>query len=66
MGLISWVNKKIPKLNVWDIGCIKWASILFGIIIGAYIADFTKRYIWILIILAVILAIKPIVKFFKK
>ncbi len=66
MGLIKWMNKKIEKLDMWDIGAIKWASILFGIIIGAYIADFTKQYIWYFGILVLLIAIKPVYKLFKK
>jgi putative Mn2+ efflux pump MntP len=66
MGLISWANEKIKGLNVWDIGCIKWSSILFGVIVGAYIANFTKQYLWLFIVLAVLIAVKPIYKFLKK
>ena len=66
MGLIGWANERIKILNIWDIGCIKWASILFGVIIGAYIADFTKQYLWIIVALAIVLIIKPLYKMFKK
>ena len=66
MGLINWANEKVKKLDFWDVGCIKWTSILFGLIIGAYIANFVKQYLWVFIVLAVLLAIKPIYKFFKK
>ena len=65
MGLIKWLSKKMEKLTIWDIACVKWSSILFGIIIGAYIADFTKQYLWYFIILAVLIVIKPIYKVLK-
>ena len=54
------------KYSVIDIGLIKWSCILFGMILGAYLSEFTLRYIWLFIIAAVILAIKPIVTYFKE
>jgi len=52
--------------SVIDIGLIKWSCILFGMVAGAYLSDFTLRYVWIFIIVAVILAIKPVVTYFKE
>lgn len=66
MGLIKWANEHFKKLDVWDMGCIKWSSIFFGIIIGAYIADFAKQYLWLFIVLVVLLAIRPLYRCFKK
>ncbi|MBW2975653.1 hypothetical protein KY366_08085 [Candidatus Woesearchaeota archaeon] len=66
MGLLSWADEKAKRLDVWDIGCIKWSSVLFGIIIGAYISDLAKRYIWILAAMVVLLAIRPLYSFFRK
>ena len=64
-------EKNIVKLfrsKVWsplDIACLKWCCILIGMIVGAYFSDFTKRYIWIFIITAILLAIKPMVSYFR-
>ena len=66
MGLIGWANERIKILNIWDIGCIKWSCIFFGIIIGAYIADFTKKYLWLFIVLAILVIIRPLYRFVKK
>jgi len=66
MGLINWAKGKVERLDFWDIGCIKWSSILFGIIIGAYIAGFVKQYLWLLIVLTILIAIRPIYRFLKK
>ena len=66
MGLIKWSSKKMKRLTIWDIAFIKWSAVLFGIIIGAYIADFTKQYIWYFVIVALLIAIKPIYKVLKK
>lgn len=53
------------KYSVIEIGLIKWSCILFGMVAGAYLSDFTLRYVWIFIIVAVILAIKPAASYFK-
>ncbi len=66
LGFTSWANEKVKKLNYWDIGSIKWASIFFGIIVGAYISDFVKQYLWLFVVLAVLLAIKPLYKIYSK
>lgn len=50
------------KYSVIDIGLIKWSCILSGMVLGAYFSDFTLRYLWLFIIVAVILAIKPVSK----
>ena len=39
---------KIKKLDIWDISIIKSTSVLFGIIIGAYAADFVIQEIKII------------------
>jgi len=66
MGLIKWLEQKMKTLTIWDIAFVKWSAVLFGIIIGAYIADFTKQYIWYFVVLALLIAIKPIYKVLKK
>ncbi len=65
MGLISWADGKLKNLNVWDIGCIKWASLLLGVIIGAYIADFVVQYLWVFIVLVVLLSVRVLYKMFR-
>jgi len=54
------------KYSVLDIGLIKWSCILFGMVVGAYFSEFTLRYVWLFVIIAVILAIKPVVTYFKE
>ena len=56
---------KDKKYSVIDIGLIKWSCILFGMVLGAYLADFVLDYVWLFIIVAFVLAIKPIVAYFK-
>jgi len=54
------------KYSVIELGLIKWSCILFGMVAGAYFSDFTLRYVWIFIIVAFILAIKPAASYFKE
>ena len=57
---------KDKKYSVVDIGLIKWSCILFGMVLGAYLADYVLSYVWLFIIVALLLAIKPIVAYFKE
>jgi len=60
---------KLFRTKVWsilDIGCLKWSCLFFGMIIGAYLSEFTKRYVWVLLIAAILLAIKPVISYFGK
>lgn len=56
------------RAKVWsviDIGLLKWCCILIGMIAGAYLADFTKRYVWFFALAALLLAIKPTVSYLR-
>ena len=66
MGVMDWYNKKIKKLNYWDIATLKIACLLIGIVIGAYIPGFVQQYFWISIVIIVLLMIKLIYQVFKK
>jgi hypothetical protein len=50
---------------VLDIGLLKWSCILIGMIVGSYLAAFTKRHVWIFFIAAILLAIKPATFYFR-
>lgn len=59
---------KLFRTKVWrpvDLGLFKWANILFGMIVGAYLADFVKDYLWLFIIAVILLAIKPMAAYFS-
>jgi putative Mn2+ efflux pump MntP len=58
---------KLRRSKVWsviDIGCLKWACIFFGMIVGAFLSEFTRRHVWLFAIGVILLAIKPIVSYF--
>ena len=55
-----------PRIwSIWEIACIKWSSILFGVIVGIYLANYVKSYVWLLVLGCLVLAIKPVVKVFR-
>jgi len=57
---------KDKMYSVLDIGLIKWSCILFGMVLGAYLADFVLGYLWLFIVVALLLAIKPIISYFME
>ena len=65
MKFFKKLKARTKRLTFWDIGLIKWSSIFFGAIVGAYLAGFVKKNIIWMIVITIVLAIKPIVKFLK-
>ena len=51
--------------NWWDISILKWSCFLFGIAAGAYFHECLVQYVWIALIAAVLLAIRPAIVYFK-
>ena len=58
--------ERAKRLTWLDIGLIKWSCIVFGLIIGCLFPDIFKRYLWVLIVLCILLAIRPTYRFWKK
>ena len=58
---------RLFRTKIWswvDIWVLKWCAFLFGIIVGAYRADMVKQYVWVLLAIAVALAIRASLKYF--
>lgn len=56
------------RTKIWswiDIGLLKWSSLLFGAIAGAYFPGFVRQYVWVLLVAAVALAVKPAIAYFR-
>ncbi|HEY5522949.1 MAG TPA: hypothetical protein VIK21_07125 [Desulfuromonadaceae bacterium] len=51
--------------NWWDVWLLKWCAFLFGIAAGAYFKDYVIRYVLVILVAAVLLAIKPAIAYFK-
>jgi len=59
---------KLLRSKVWsvaDIGCLKWSCIFSGMIAGAFLHDFTRRHVWLFVIAAILLAVKPTISYFR-
>lgn len=57
------------KTKIWlplDIALLKWACILFGMILGAYLDSFVKQYLWIFIVLTIVFAVRPLYAYWIK
>jgi FtsH-binding integral membrane protein len=59
---------KLFRKKVWSpfaLTCLKWYSLLVGMVVGAYFSEFVKRHVWLFLVLAVILAIVPFITYFN-
>ena len=57
---------KIWKTKIWtpiDLVLAKWSTFLFGMIVGSFVPNFTRQYIWFVVIAMVLLAIKPVTSY---
>jgi hypothetical protein len=69
----GWITEedgtmRLYKTKLWtpmNIACLKWSCIFFGMIVGAYLPDITKQYVWVFAALVVLLAIKPTIAYLK-
>ena len=66
MGLNSYMNSRVQKLDWIDIGLIKLSVAIFGIIIAKFLPVVTSYDYLILIIAFVVIAIRPVYRSFKK
>lgn len=63
--LENW-NERIKKLTVIDIGLIKWASFIFGIIVVKVFPQLLNIGYPVLIALVLVCGIRPLYKFWLK
>ncbi|MFT4303715.1 MAG: hypothetical protein ACMXYG_04060 [Candidatus Woesearchaeota archaeon] len=60
------VEKNMKKFSMLDFAVLKWASAIFGIILGAYFSNFVIEYILYFVIAFVLLTTLLIFKIFRK
>lgn len=60
---MKWIRTRMWKWT--DIAMVKWSAALFGMIAGAYLSELVKQYVFVVLILACLLAIRPLVYFYK-
>lgn len=56
MGYLSWANRKVKRLDVWQVGALKVCCILLGMIAGSLVPDFVRMNLWWFIISAGVLS----------
>jgi len=59
----------IFKTKTWsavDLMLLKCSSAFFGMIIGAYVSNFVKQYLWLFIVLVIVLGLKPLYSYWFK
>lgn len=60
---------KLLRTKIWgwyDIGLLKWGVLLFGAIAGAYFHEFVMRHVWLILVAAVLLVIRPAIVYYKE
>jgi hypothetical protein len=59
---------KLLQPKVWrplELAALKWSAILVGMLAGAYLAAFVRHYAWAFALLALLLAIRPALRWFR-
>mgnify|MGYP000097233209 FL=1 len=64
--LKSLENRIKQNFNIWDLAMIKWVGILFGLLVGAYYADFIKNKTTILVAILLLIGLWLAFKMWKK
>ena len=64
--MMKFVNKQAKKQSVWDLSVLKIYAFAFGLIVGAYFADFIKQYVWYVVAVIVITFVILIKRFWLK
>lgn len=64
--LIKYFDKRIKRLNIWDLKFLGWACLMIGLLLATILPILTKVPFVIYLVLAILLAIKPYYKLLKK
>jgi hypothetical protein len=60
---------KLLKTKTWnwrDIALLKWSALLLGMALGAYFHKIVTQYSWVIIISALLLALRPAASYWKE
>jgi hypothetical protein len=58
---------KLLRTKIWpwmDVWMLKWSAFLLGIAVGAYFHEYMMPFVWVIIVAAVLLAIRPSIRYF--
>lgn len=60
MGLISWMNERVKRLDIWDIKLAQGAAIFLGLIIAKLWPQILQVNVWWFVVLAGLCGIRPL------
>jgi hypothetical protein len=63
--MMDELNKRVKNLDTMDIGLIKWSAIVAALIIIKIFPGLLNISYWILIIVLIAVAARPVYKFWK-
>jgi len=66
MGIVSWYNEKIKKMDIWDIGCVKLAVAAIVLLIAKYWAPLLSLEWYWYVLVFVLASLRPLKKVFGK
>lgn len=66
MSFGTWTDSKIKKLSWVDVALVKLSCVAFGVMLVALIPSLVEINVWWIIAVAILLAIKPAYKIFRK
>lgn len=59
---------KLFRKKPWrpiDLILFKWSMLLLGMVVGALLSDFVTRNIWMFLAIGLLLAIRPMIVYFR-
>lgn len=65
MVLVTWAQKRIKKMNIWDFGFFKLSLLILGMILGAYLSNFVLTNVWIFIALFAVFYLIVLIRIFR-
>ncbi len=51
--------------NWWDLVVLKWCCLFFGMLVGAYFHEVVMENFWVILLAAIILAIRSVFVYWK-
>jgi hypothetical protein len=52
-------------MELVGIGLLKWCCVLFGAVAGAYFHEVVMQYVWVILVAAILLAVRPAIAYWK-
>ena len=46
MRMHAWADERSRALTIWDVAALKVTSLLFGMVVGAFMASFVLEHLW--------------------